>query len=364
MDSHRSVSHSPTKLAGTAPITWFEIGVLIATAITIAVLSLPLLQAARESSRRKTCQRNLVRIGVAMQEHESTHRKLPSSHNTDTRTQATAFGVAYPDNSRNGANGWGWGTILLPMLDHATLYYSMNLSRPCWDPSMANQTGTQVPIFLCPSASAGNTGFEVQMAGPDTMHGLPIKLSNGNAVRFGHSHYAVNAGTVAPWDRSARDSIDFSIPEVINIQKGSKQVSIDGPFYPNSKVTLNSITDGLSQTIFVGEHSSIVSHKTWVGVVPTSISMPRLDIRQWKSDASGGSSLVAVHSGPDPRKPVGHSAVYAPNNPRGHTDSMWSEHGSGGLCLLGDGSVQFYSAYIHPETWVALSTCAGGEDVK
>src|SRR5437763_6921857 len=28
------------------------------------------------------------------------------------------------------------------------------------------------------------------------------------------------------------------------------------------------ITDGLSNTVFVGEHSSVLSNKTWVGVVP------------------------------------------------------------------------------------------------
>ncbi len=363
METPRSASRSPARSSGTAPITWFEIGVLVACGITIVALLLPLVEVARESSRRKTCERNLVRIGQALQGHESTHRSLPSSHTTDTKTQKTEHGVAYPDPSRNGANGWAWGTILLPMLDQAALYDSINLSRPCWDPSLAVQTGTEVPIFLCPSASGGNTGFEVQMAGPDKSHGMPIKLSNGNPVRFGHSHYAVNVGTVAPWDRSSRDSFDFTTPEIINLPKSSKRAFIDGPFYPNSKVTFKSITDGIAQTIFVGEHSSIVSHKTWVGVVPTSMSIPRLDIRPWKSEARGGSSLVAVHSGPNPRKPT-LAAVYAPNNPVGHTDSMWSEHGSGGLCLLGDGSVKFYSAYIHPETWVALSTCAGGEDVK
>jgi hypothetical protein len=363
MESNHKVSLPHGKFAKRAPITWFEVGVLLASGVTIAVLVLPLIHATRESSRRATCGINLARIGSAILDYESTHRSLPSSHSTDTRTQGSVFGLAYPDASRNGLNGWGWGTKLLPMLEQASLYDRIDLSKPCWDPSLASLTGSHVERFLCPSASAGSLGFEVQMAGADAQHGVPIKGSIGNPIRFGHSHYAVNSGTIAPWDRSMNDSIDFSIPEVMRLPKGFAKIAINGPFYPNSKVLLKSITDGLSQTIFVGEHSSIVSHKTWVGVVPTSMSVPRLDVRPWKSNCRGGSSLVAVQSGPDPRKPEP-TAVYTPNNPLGHTDSMWSEHGAGSQCLLGDGSVKFQSAFINPKVWVALATCAGGEDAK
>jgi hypothetical protein len=363
MESNQKFSLPHGKVAGRAPITWFEVGILLASGVTIAALLLPLINAARESSRRATCGRNLVRIGFAIQDYESTHRSLPSSHSTDTRTQGQAFGIAFPDASRNGLNGWGWGTRLLPMLEQAALYDRMDLSKPCWDPSLASLTGSRVERFLCPSASAGSLGFEVQMAGADRQHGVPIKRSDGTPIRFGHSHYAVNSGTVAPWDRSMTDSIDFSIPELVKLPKGFTKIAINGPFYPNSKVLMKSITDGLGQTIFVGEHSSIVSHKTWVGVVPTSMTIPRLDVRPWKSEYRGGSSLVAVQSGPDPRKPEP-AAVYTPNNPLGHTDSMWSEHGAGSQCLLGDGSVKFYSAFIHSKVWVALATCAGGEDAK
>lgn len=120
------------------------------------------------------------------------------------------------------------------------------------------------------------------------------------------------------------------------------------------------ITDGLSKTIFIGEHSSICSNKTWVGVVPHAVTPPRLDLRNWLSENNSGGCLVGVHSGPDTHDHP-EVVIHAPNNPFGHTDQMWGEHGPGCSVLLGDASVSFVSAFIDPSVWVAMSTRDGGE---
>lgn len=45
----------------------------------LIVVALPAVQAAREASRRTTCQNNLRQVGVAIHNFESNHRVLPSN---------------------------------------------------------------------------------------------------------------------------------------------------------------------------------------------------------------------------------------------------------------------------------------------
>jgi prepilin-type processing-associated H-X9-DG protein len=120
------------------------------------------------------------------------------------------------------------------------------------------------------------------------------------------------------------------------------------------------VTDGLSNTIFAGEASSYLAHKTWVGVVPTAVTPPRLDLRAWPSENNDATCLVGVHSGPDTHDHP-EVIIHAPNDPFGHTDQMWGEHGNGCNVLLGDGSVRFVTTFVRPTAFVALSTRNGGE---
>ena len=137
----------------------------------------------------------------------------------------------------------------------------------------------------------------------------------------------------------------------------------DGPIYRNARTTIAAVSDGLSNTIFIGEHSPVLSDKTWVGVVPGSVVVPRLDMRAWPSENNGATDIVGCHSGPDTHDHP-QVIIHAPNNPFGHTDEMWGEHGPGCNVLFGDGSIRFYTAFINANVWVALSTRNGGEVIN
>ena len=55
-------------------------------------------------------------------------------------------------------------------------------------------------------------------------------------------------------------------------QPGSAEpVRISGPMQPAGDVAFNKITPDSLNTVFIGEHSSILSNKTWVGVVPAAV---------------------------------------------------------------------------------------------
>src|SRR5262249_23366870 len=174
-----------------------------------------------------------------------------------------------------------------------------------------------------------------------------------------HSHNATTAATHQPGAREPDYPYDFNQPEPIP-ENGNKPARIDGPFYRDSKTRTADVTDGLSQTVFVGEHSSRLSDKTWVGVVPWACTPPKPG---WPSDPNSGGCLVGAHSGPDTHDHP-NVIIHAPNHPFGHTDEMFAEHPGGANVLFGDGSVRFVSQNINPFSWVGLSTRDGGEVVQ
>jgi len=331
--------------------------VVIAIIAVLISLLLPAVQSAREGARRAQCKNNLHQIGLAIASYEETHRILPPAYIAHPTLAGTVAGVTFPDDNGNGASGFAWGALLLPALDQLPLYDSFNFKLACWDPANANSAKTKVAVFLCPSATGGSDGFVVERYNtpPAWNPTDPAPFSPG--IFLSHSHYVTNAGIHQPWGRVVNYE-DFGIPEPIPVT--GVAATVDGPFYRNANVRTAGVIDGMSNTIFVGEHSSVLSDKTWVGVVPWSATCPKAP---FPSACNSGGAMVGAHSGPDTHD---HPQVimHAPNNPFGHTDGMHSDHSGGAHVVLGDGSVRFLSESMNPLVFVALSTRNGKEVVS
>jgi len=339
--------------------TLVELLVVIAIIGILVSLLLPAVQQAREAARRMSCANRVKQIGLALHNYESAHKIFPPAYVTaNPAADGTAFGVTFGDEYRNGPSGFAWGALLLPFVEQQTLYEQFNFNVACWAPVNAAAAQTKVTIFLCPSANGGSNGFNVQREGADNRHGIDFSPS----IRFAHSHYVTNAGIHQPWGRETNYCFDYDVPEPI-AANNNLPARIDGPFYRNARIRAASVSDGLSNTVFIGEHSSILSNKTWLGVVPGAVTPPRLDLRAWPSENNGAGCLVGAHSGPDTHDHP-QVIIHAPNNPFGHTDEMWGEHPIGCNVLLGDGSVRFMSAFVNAYIWVALSTRDGGDEIS
>ena len=338
--------------------TLIELLVVIAIIALLMGLLLPAVQKVREAAARLKCQNNLKQIGLALHNYENAIGRYPPAYVGNPHVDGSAYGVTYGDEYRNGPTGFAWGTLILPFIEQENLYQQFDLNAPCWAPQNAAAARTKVAMFICPAATGGSDGFDVQRTGADNRHGVPYSPN----IFFAHSHYVTNAGVHQPWGRATAYCYDYDVPEPI--AGLSQPARIDGPFYRNSKIRVADVSDGLSNTVFIGEHSSYLSNKTWVGVVPGAVTPPRLDLRPWPSENNGAGCLVGIHSGPDTHDHP-QVIIHAPNNPFGHTDQMWGEHGTPGCnVLFGDGSVRFVSAFINPFAWVALSTRNGGEVVN
>ena len=350
---HGSQGAGPRGLRG---FTLIELLVVISIIGVLIALLLPAVQAAREAARRGQCLNNLKQMGLALAGYESALGSYPSAYVGNAFATGSAYGVSLPDDNRNGPPGFAWGSLILPYMEQSPLHASLNFGLPCWAPDNTTSARIKVSVFLCPSAVGGSDGFSLHRYTNGDSNSPNDGGTYPTDIFFAHSHYVTNAGVHQPWGRTPQYSADFEVAEPIPAN-GNRPASIDGPLYRNSRTRVADVTDGLSQTVFLGEHTARLSDKTWVGVVPFACTPSKPG---WPSPPNSGGCLVGAHSGPDTHDHP-QVIIHAPNNPFGHTDERYSDHPGGGNVLMGDGSVRFIKETIYPYTWVALSTRNGGE---
>ncbi|WP_298860975.1 DUF1559 domain-containing protein [uncultured Gimesia sp.] len=284
--------------------TLIELLVVIAIIAILIALLLPAVQQAREAARRSTCKNNLKQIGLALHNYHETHSILPPGW----------IGVE-PGVGANVefGSGWGWNTMVLPYLDQSNLYNKIDFSL---DINNVNQTSGIVNVILpstrCPSDPAPNT-FELAEEG-----------NPGNIL----AELAV-ANYIGVFGSDELDSCE-------TVPAGSSCKST-GLFYQNSNTRFRDITDGLSQTLFVGERKTDANqgwYSTWVGAVP-----------------EGEETFARVLGATD----------HVPNYFASHFDDFSSHHVGGAQFLFGDGRVRFISENIDHGVYQSLSSIRGGE---
>jgi prepilin-type N-terminal cleavage/methylation domain-containing protein len=187
--------------------TLVELLVVIAIIGVLFGLLLPAIQASREAARRGDCLNRIRQIVVALHNHESARRVLPSGS------------VSQPDptNANTPHNFFRWSALAqaLPYMEGAATYAQLDLNQPLYradfqtSPANRDAVRTVVPHFLCPSDR------QVRVSTP-----------------FGPTNYAVCAGTGAG---------------------GGTPFDADGTCYINSATKIADITDGASQTALVSE---------------------------------------------------------------------------------------------------------------
>lgn len=317
--------------------TLVELLVVIAIIGLLIALLLPAVQAAREAARRSQCRNNFKQIGLALHNYHDTHGSFPPGY-------ISVVGPGGPADDRGP--GWGWAAMVLPYLEQANVHQQIRFDRDITDPLNAAIRATSLSIFRCPS-DVGNPTFTVDALGDATPnYSTPLTDINGNAVWVGTSNYV---GVFGNPEITVDPGLLSSAPE--------RSAAHRGMFCRNAAVRMADVTDGTSNTLFVGERSVNLAYATWTGAV-TGGQVPPRNPNPYGYPPEGAPVLILGHTG-DASDAVPHT----PNSPANHVDDFWSLHPQGVNFLLVDGSVRNINSTINAQAWWALGTRAGGEVV-
>ena len=238
---------------------------IIALVSIIILVAIPVILYQREESRQKQCVRNLAQIGMANQQYEQIERTFPMGF----------FWTVLPSNRpTEGSLATGHGPLvsLLPYLEKAALFASINFDQNIHSGSNTTVTATGISTFQCPS---------------DTLITVPANVSNetltGSEVKSGIHHMARSsyAGMAGPWlvntwkIENLGQGERSTFRDIRKSQKGLFQVCV--------AYSSKEIHDGLSHTIAFGEHA--------MGPIPNEMQR---DAYWWASGQHGDTLMTSM----------------------------------------------------------------------
>jgi len=295
--------------------TLIELLVVIAIIAILIALLLPAVQQAREAARRSQCRNNLKQLGLALHNYiDTTGGVIPRGVNHYDATACCC-------ETDNGNYAHTIHTMLLPYMDQAPLYNSINFTVDPQNSVNHEARRTKVPAYMCASAIVVDDANYAQ-------HNYPTASANhGYGLCGKHGSDTTNGIFASRWG-----IIDDVTKELYA-----------------SQMRLRNVVDGTSNTITFSEFAKGQDY-----ILP--VSYKNLMGRSWYDPA--------VNFGN-----IGFSTrtISTPNNPKAtystttNFGTVGSAHVGGVHCAFMDGAVRFISNNIDGRQWQALCTPMGGE---
>jgi len=323
--------------------TLIELLVVIAIIAVLIALLLPAVQAAREAARRAQCVNNLKQIGLGLYNYESSNGSYPMGDYTYDKNCVQQAHTLF--------------TFILPHVEQGAAFNSINFAFPAGgNDALGNSGGlinstallSRVNSYICPS----------------DFRQIPYTIPTQSNNAYSQSSYAGSAGTldIFRWYYGCTAGAGYAGANI--------EILANGAFSKLSVFRIADITDGTSNTLFVGETSRFLNDPDQV--------FNEWDRGLWFSSAQAG---VTRPQGLALSIPKLNAQMLIPDPPSSTTDlnpGLWvnpqsqnfgqfgfrSNHPGGVNFLLGDGSVRFLKATINPLTYMAVSTRAYGEVVS
>ena len=310
--------------------TLIELLVVIAIIAILIVLLLPAVQKIREAANRMKCSNNLKQIALAAHNFHDAEGRLPYGQVGDYPEIAgniSAIG-GFNENSLS----WSWLARLLPYVEQGPLYATGGIPTTTINASTAPDK--VVRIYLCPSDPGTAAGAKPQKS--------RYLYRDTDARTLGLTNYKGVMGEnffTGPWYNTSQEYSGYYASDPYCCGNGAN-VPLD--FFRNK--TFASITDGTSNTFYVGED---------VWYQPT------------KLDGAFGWGFSWVHPYEAARTcaiPLNNrSYPFTDPDDIGQLSGFKSLHTGGAMFAYCDGSVRFVKSSIDLTLYRALSTISRGE---
>jgi prepilin-type N-terminal cleavage/methylation domain-containing protein/prepilin-type processing-associated H-X9-DG protein len=330
--------------------TLIELLVVIAIIAVLIGLLLSAVQRVRQAADRLACQNNLKQLGLALHNYAGDHNNAFPPGNILTITPSSVNAVS-------------WGTLILPYIEQSALYSKYDLKSAAFPPpyglaSNIAVISTPLNMFVCPSVpSAADARIYT--------YDLTAEADAYTRTTFPPGAFQY---TAAPSDYTGINGVRASLWK--NLTRNGYPTSAhtsdeDGILREDVPCPLASVTDGLSNTILLGE---LAGKPNWyVRGQERAIPAPYQPAQEgggWGDLMIGDNWLVGVDGDCTTQDPPGLATVIGTCNRRFNGESMsgfYSFHSGGVNAVMGDGSVRFITDSTDPFVILALVTKAGGE---
>jgi prepilin-type N-terminal cleavage/methylation domain-containing protein/prepilin-type processing-associated H-X9-DG protein len=222
--------------------TLIELLVVIAIIAVLIALLLPAVQSAREAARRAQCINNLKQLGLAAHNYLSTNTVFP-------------HGIQW---QRDPNSGYCWtsGSCLVPLMQYAdqvALFNATNFNVNMYNAPNTTTSGVGLAILWCPSDPV-IANLYTYPPGTGALDQVPLPMH--------YSSYGANTGefmtvdcTPTPGQPTFVCGINPNSCEAVTIDGTAGEQQMNGVVYYLSHVSLQSITDGTSNTFAFAERA-------------------------------------------------------------------------------------------------------------
>ena len=303
--------------------TLIELLVVIAIIAVLIALLLPAVQQAREAARRTQCKNNMKQIGLAFHNYHDSLNCFP----VNFAVRGSGAGQAIVD------TGHSWLTMILPYIDQAPLYNTINHNGPLAGNAVnIAAANTVLPAYLCPSDSGNGNGrlgnrSDYNVTPPGT---------------WGVTNYKACAGSNWAWGLAAWNPVSSPIGKNAGNTDGLNRgngILCSNQDNGNGPTRMRDVSDGTSNSFAVGE------------------ALPAWTQWNWWYNPNASTATCAMPLNLVNKRPL--NVGDWPNN-----YSFASMHVGGGHFAMADGSVRFVSETIDLNIYRAAATIGSNEVVS